>query len=697
MKRIFRPLILLVLISVCLPFSGAAQTKPSVPQKKQPNIIFILTDDLGYGDLGVFFQKQRQTRKDRSEPWAYTPNLDKMAAQGAVLAHHYAGAPVCAPSRASILLGLSQGHANVRDNQFDKALEDNHTMASVLKKAGYATAAVGKWGLQGKNKNWPGHPLNRGFDYYLGYIRHGDGHEHYPKEGVYRGAKEVYQNRTEIAATLDKCYTADLWTAASKKWIIDQAKGKENPFFLYLAYDTPHAVLELPTQAYPAGGGLKGGLQWTGKPGQMINTASGTVDSWTHPDYAHATYDHDKNPATPEIAWPDVYKRYATSVRRIDDAIGDLLQLLKDLKIDENTLVVFSSDNGPSLESYLGKKDNNPDFFNSFGPFDGVKRDVWEGGVRMPALAWWPGHIPANTVVKTPNASHDWLPTFTHAAGVPAPARTDGVSLLPSLTGKGNQQESLVYVEYENNGSTPTLAEFHPAHQKRKRGQMQLIRLGDYVGVRYDIKAHSNDFEIYNVVKDPQEVNNLAKAPGMEKLQQQMKDKVLQARRPDPEAPRPYDQELMPAVVATKTKPGLSWKAFAGDFLWVPEITSLQATATGQTPQPMGDVGKPNQNLLFFQGYINAPADGTYTFYLTTDGGALLRLHEATVLDADYGYKVGQEIKGELHLKAGLHPVRLYYTRQPGSTAGLDLQWSGPGISKSKLPASVFFQDAPAL
>ncbi len=125
----------------------------------------------------------------------------------------------------------------------------------------------------------------------------------------------------------------------------------------------------------------------------MINTASGTPDSYIHPDYANATYDHDKNQATPEVAWPDVYRRYATLCRRIDDGVGDIMQLLKDLKIDQNTLVVFTSDNGPSIESYL-KEDYEPVFFNSFGPFDGIKRDVWEGGVRMPTLVQWPGTVP---------------------------------------------------------------------------------------------------------------------------------------------------------------------------------------------------------------------------------------------------------------------------------------------------------------
>ncbi|WKX78367.1 sulfatase-like hydrolase/transferase [Zobellia laminariae] len=143
-----------------------------------------------------------------------------------------------------------------------------------MQRAGYKTAAIGKWGLQGSSKwsengdSWPAHPNNRGFDYYYGYIRHRDGHEHYPVEGVYRGKKEVYENKNEVSKGLDKCYTGDLWTAVAKKWIVKQVKDKKEsePFFMYLAFDTPHAVLELATQAYPEGGGLNGGLQWVGKP-----------------------------------------------------------------------------------------------------------------------------------------------------------------------------------------------------------------------------------------------------------------------------------------------------------------------------------------------------------------------------------------------------------------------------------------------
>lgn len=671
----------------------------TVPNQEgqQPNIIFILTDDLGYGDLGVFFQNQLAISKGTGHPREFTPNLDRMAAEGALLPQQYSPAPVCAPSRASLLLGRSQGHSNVRDNQFDKALDNNHTLGSVLQKAGYTTAAIGKWGLQGKDDkgpNWTAHPLNRGFDYFLGYIRHRDGHEHYPKEGVYRGSKEVYENRTNIAQDLDKCYTTDLWTAAAKRWIIDYQKSNhgQNPFFMYLAYDTPHAVLELPTQAYPEGGGLKGGLQWLGKPGQMINTASGEVDSWMHPDYATATYDDDKIAATPQKPWPDIYKRYATDTRRIDDAVGDILQLLKDLDLDENTMVVFTSDNGPSIESYIDGEPIVPTFFKSFGPFDGIKRDCWEGGLRMPSIARWPKHIPAGNVVETPSIFYDWMPTFTNMAGLPAPAVSDGVSLLPSLLKKGNQPESQIYVEYFESGSTPEFEDFAADHRGRRRNQMQMVRLGDFVGVRYDIKSQNDNFEIYDVVKDPQQLKNLAGTSTMISLQQKMKDKVLRSRMPNATAPRPYDNVPVPAVDGVTTKNGVLWKGYVGEFPWVPEVSTLTPTEIGMVDYPNGNVGKAKSGgALYFEGYMRIPREGEYSFFIKTNTTALLKIHNATVIDADYEYFSNTVKTGTISLKAGLHPFRLYLTSPQKGNPMLELEWSGPGLEKEKMPATVFF------
>lgn len=694
-------------------------TNAQKQQKEQPNIILILVDDQGYGDIGVFWQNQRAKK---GLPHERSPYLDQMAANGAMLTQHYCAAPVCAPSRASLLLGVSQGHANVRDNQFDKALADNYTMPSTLRKLGYSTVAVGKYGLQGSKRwaedgaEWPARPRNRGFDDFLGYMRHSDGHEHYPKEGLYRGKKQVWFNGKNIADELDKCYTADLWTAYAKHWIVkhEEGKDKNKPFFMYLAYDTPHAVDELPTQQYPSGGGLKGGIQWIGDPGHFINTASGTPDSYINPDYAHATYDDDHDPSTPEVAWPETYKRYATANRRIDYAVGDIVQLLKDLKIDSNTLIVYTSDNGPSIETYLGKEQqweaaHLPTFFGSYGPFDGIKRDDWEGGIRMPTIAWWPGHIPEGKVVTNPSINYDWAPTFIDAAGSVAPARMDGVSLLPSLTGKGKQRPSLIYVEYYQQGRTPSFKDFAPNHRGRRRNQMQNIRLGDFVGVRYDIKSSSDSFEIYNVVKDPQQRLNLALSPRkkvrvkkqkpfnenvhdkmrVQELNDYMKKRVLQVRLPNSTIPRPYDSTLIPSVNA-KTTSGVGWRFYAGDFPWIPQVAVLAENNSGTTALPKANVVRGDKKgTLFFFGYIRVPEDGAYTFYLKTASPAFLKIHDIQTIDADHGYQAGTEKKTTLFLKAGLHPFRLYYYHKKGS-ALLDFQWSGPGITKQKIAEKYF-------
>ena len=688
-------------------FLIALSAATAFAQTPKPNIVFILVDDLGWGDLGVFYQNARLASGNHAAH--LTPNLDALATEGARLTHHYCAAPVCAPSRASILTGVHQGHANVRDNQFDKALEDNHTLASVLRRAGYSTTAIGKWGLGGGGEragadtiepNWPAHPLNRGFDSYFGYIHHIDGHEHYPKEAPYfaakakaRGPIRVWDNRTDIADQLDKCYTTDLFTARAKKWITEHAGASPSrPFFMYLAFDTPHAVLELPTQAYPVGGGLKGGVQWLGQRSHMINTASGEVDSWTHPDYASATYEDDQNPGTPEKRWPDVYRRYATCIRRIDDCVGDLMQLLKDLHLDDNTLVVFTSDNGPSIESYLPVS-ITPEFFSSYGPFDGIKRDCWEGGLRVPAIVRWLGHIPGGRVVDRPSASWDWLPTFADAAGLPAPARADGVSLLPVLSGAGGQRDrGFLYFEYQQNGRTPDFRGFEPGHRNRLRNQMQAVRIGDLIGVRYDVKTARDDFEIYNVVTDAKEAHNLGADPAYVALQREWKDKVVQARRPDAGAPRPYDAEFVPAIASIlPTTAGVEWRYYEGRFPWVPDLEALSPVATGTSVHPDVAVRKRDGDFgLLFTGCVAVPTDGEYTFTLRTDTGAVLRLHEATLIDADYGYASGTQRSATVKLKTGLHPFRLFYARADHRAPALELTWAGPGFAQQPVAAGVF-------
>ena len=720
-----------ILATTCLLFIMIAMLKVAVAQSssQKPNIIFIISDDQGYGDLGAFFQNSRAKLHDKSKPVELTPHLDKLANEGVMLSQYYCPAPICAPSRASLLLGVSQGHANVRDNQFDKALEDNYTMASTLRTLGYSTVAIGKWGLQGNDKydingyQWPAHPLKRGFDYYFGYMRHSDGHEHYPKEAIYRkywaeNGKGVWNNYTNITQDLDKCYTADLWTAMAKKYIVDhvRVKKKKNPFFLYLAFDTPHAVQELPTQKYPTGGGLTGGLQWIGRKGQYINTATGTPDSYVYPEYSAATYDHDHDASTPEIPRPDIYKRYATANRRIDDAVGDIVQLLRDLKIESNTIIVYTSDNGPSKESYLpneNEQPNKPTFFSSYGPFEGIKGDTWEGGVRLPAIVWAPRRLPQGLNVSAPAIGYDWAPTFIEWAGAQPPERMDGRSLAPTLTGKSSFARS-VYIEYKNDEPTPEYREFSALRRGRMRNQMQWIRVGDYVGVRYNIQSADDNFEIYNVVNDPAQHSNLAektssvlKIPAgnqtkavdqeitVSTFQLYLKAKALQMRRSNASAPRPYDSVLIPPVENEKLAPGLNWKSYQGSFSWIPQIENLVPVATGISNVPDINTAQSNVNTLsVFTGYISVPTNGEYTFYMSCDAKAFLRIHDIQVIDEDFGYPGNVLRSTNLFLKGGLHPFQLsYYRSKENGPPFLKLDWSGPGLPRQRVQKAAFFRD----
>lgn len=656
----------------------------------KPNIVFILCDDLGYGDVGVFYQNQRAAKKDRSVPFFTTPQLDQMAGQGMMLTQHYCGAPVCAPSRASLLTGLTQGHANIRDNQFDRALADTHTLGTVLQEAGYATAAIGKWGLQGKPTNkeeakrtgkpgtskksgdvtfpdWVAYPTKRGFDHYYGYVRHKDGHFHYPKED----GREVWENESEVSENLDLCYTTDLFTARAKKWIIDQTRQhKDQPFFLYLAYDTPHAVLQNPPSAYPDGGGLKGGIQWTGKPHAMINTAKGRMDAWMHPDLIKATWDHDQDPSTKEEAWPEAQKRYANGVRRIDDSVGDLLTLLSDLKIADNTIVVFTSDNGPSKESYLKKDPYDPNFFHGFGPFEGIKRDTLEGGLREPTIVYWPNHISAASVNAEPSGHWDWLATFADVAGIAAPAASDGVSLLPALTGQGNRNEGILYTEYFNNGKIPQYPEFAASHRGKKRGQMQAVFVDGYKGLRYNVKSADQDFEIYDLSKDPKETRNLAKTPEFKKLQKAMKARALQCRMPSANARRPYDNALTPPYPGTPaTQPGLTWKSYQGEWPWMPDFRALTADQEGSSPtlDPSAITTKGSCGICF-EGFLLIPADGKYTFKVSSNDESMLFVHDKRVID-EARSPTRKAKSSTIPLKAGWHPLRLLHRQTESSPA----------------------------
>lgn len=649
---------------------GNAQAK-----HHQPNIIFVLVDDLGWGDLGILYQNSREENRRHA-----TPMLDKFAAEGMQLRQHYCPAPVCAPSRASLLSGRHQGHEPVRDNQFDKALADSHTLGTVLQAAGYKTAMVGKYGLPGGDRDkydfneWTAYPTKRGFDEFFGYVKHRDGHTQYPAHDYPRGdselhrtGKPIFHGDKKLFEELEGAYTTDLFTAFAKNWIVEHRENNpEQPFFLYLSHSTPHAALHIPTGPYPEGGGLKGGVQWIGQPGNMINTTDdGPIDSWIHPDYANQT-------------WTEVEKRLATMVRRIDSTMGDLVQTLKDLNIDQDTLVVFTSDNGPHEESYLEGLEYRANSFDSYGPFQGIKRDILEGGIRMPTLVRWPNQVPASAINQTPSQFHDWLPTLAQTAGLVSPAITDGVSLLPYLTGKGIPRESTIYIEYFNSQDTPAYPEFSAAYRGNPRQQQQVVFVDGYKGKRVDIQSHEDDFQIFDLDKDPRELENLAgTSEYFTELAQRMKDRVLQIRMPEKSAPRPYDKAPVPGIKTGEFNGHIQWSVYEGDFPWVPQTVDLTPVKTGASKEiDLGVRTRDDAIVVEYKGYLNIATTGTYTFNVNSDSGAILRVHEAVVVDNESVIEGKRVTKGNMLLEKGIHPFTLTYWRTDQGKPSLKFTYS---------------------
>lgn len=652
--------------------------------ESRPNIIFVLTDDLGYGDVGVLHQNARRAA---GKPAIHTPNLDSMAARGATMTRHYAPSPVCAPTRASLLLGVHQGHANIRNNQFDQTLADNHTLGTLMREAGYSTAVIGKWGLQGPGapEEQPSHPLRRGFDYFLGASAHLTGHFHYAE--LMQGQRDnqgrpcaLYEGFEDITSIADKAYSTDLFTARAKQWIMDEnASDPDKPFFLYLSITAPHAQLNVPTVPYPEGGGVDGGVQWLGEPHRLINTAEGEIDTWIHPDYA----DQD---------WDDVHKRHATMVRRIDDAMGDLIHLLEDLEILDNTIIVFTSDNGPHAEAgRRGRYRQDPRFFQTYANMDGIKRDLWEAGIRVPTFVLWPDGVDAGVEIDDVSQFHDWMPTFAEMAGIPAPARSDGVSLLPTLTGQGEQQEGVMYVEYFHRSRSPGYEDVELDRRGTRRHQMQVVYVNGLKGIRKDINGHEDDFLIFDTLNDPKETSNLCGQPSVPS-QQDFKNRVLQVRRIEDSASRPYDSAPIPSVQVVGTTSGLTWSAYESSVGWVPSFDGESPRAHGIGNAPELGVANIDQNLgMIFTGYIEVQTTGEYIFHLATSGRAFVRLHDTQLIDADFGYEPSSSrSSGPILLEAGRHPIRIFYSQADAAEQSLLIEWEGPQNERGPVPAAAW-------
>ena len=424
----------------------AQQTTSQAPPPGRPNIILIQADDLGWGDLSVYGQQKFRT-----------PTLDRLAAEGTRFTQYYSGSTVCAPSRAALMTGLHTGHARVRGNG-DIPLEDaDLTMAEHFKAHGYRTALIGKWGLG--DADTPGRPERQGFDEAFGYLRHPHPHRQY--------TDRLWKNGQWIDVSTSD-YTSDLFTKAALD-VVDRAD--RTPFFLYLAYPVPHAELRAPDDSI---------AEFRGRfPETPFVNAKADATTPVPPYSQSGGY---RSQPTPRAA-------FAGMITRMDRDIGRLLERLRERGLDRDTIVLFTSDNGPHREGGA-----DPDFFDSNGPLRGIKRDLNEGGIRVPMLVRWPSHVAAGRVSDAVWAHWDVLPTLSALAGIPLPARIDGVDMSPAVAqGRGTLaprvQERTLYWE------------FH------ERGFQRAARQGKWKAVWL---APDQPLELYDVVADVSETRNLA-------------------------------------------------------------------------------------------------------------------------------------------------------------------------------------------
>lgn len=436
----------------------------------QPNIIYIMADDMGYGDVGVYGQEKIKT-----------PNIDKLAGDGMRFTQHYAGATVCGPSRASLLTGLHGGHSPIRGNPgwtnsggvVDLKPEDV-TIAQMLKSTGYNTAAIGKWGLsetkETSGDDWlSAMPLQQGFDYFFGLKGHRAAHYYYwhrlfENNTPFELKNNDYMNNKGV-------YTHDLFTDKAIDYVKKQ--DSEKPFFLYLAYTIPHLALTVPEES-------KEQYLDLGWPKRMMNTKG-----------------HYRNDAEGNIT-------YAGMVSRMDRDIGKLMKTLKEQGLDDNTLVIFTSDNGHEFDR---------GFFNSNGPLKGSKRDLYEGGIRIPFIARWPGKIKENTSSDHISAFWDMMPTFCDLAGANKCPTTDGISMKKSFFSQSGQQKH-EYLYWEFNES---------------RGPLQALRNDNWKLV----KRYKKPIELYDLSKDIGESNNIA--ANFPEIVDELSAKVDSARTYHPE------------------------------------------------------------------------------------------------------------------------------------------------------------------
>lgn len=466
----------LTLFGMLAATAGIAQAQQA-KQPRQPNIIFIYADDLGVGEIGAYGQQKIKT-----------PHLDRLAREGVQFNQFYTSTPVCAPARCMLMTGRHGGHSYIRGNYelggFSDSLEGGQmplpegtvTVAKMLQQAGYATGAIGKWGL---GMHYSTGSLNKqGFDYFYGYLDQKQAHNFYPSHLWENSRWDTLNNppiyvhkRLDPATATDedfdyfkgKEYAVDAMTGKAVRFI---SENKSKPFFLYLPYTIPHVSLQAPDAAV---------RQYIGQFPEK-------------PYYGQQSYAAAKYPLS----------TYAAMITYLDAQVGIIMEQVKKLGLDENTVIMFSSDNGATFNGGVDAK-----FFNSVSGLRGLKMDVYEGGIREPFIARWPGKIPAGTKTDFVGVQYDMMATFAAIAGIAAP-ENDGVSLLPEMTGQRGKQAQRPYIYFE-----------YP----EKGGQLA-IRMGKWKGVKTGLKKDLHKpWELYDLSADPSETRNVA-AQHPELLQQ---------------------------------------------------------------------------------------------------------------------------------------------------------------------------------
>jgi arylsulfatase A-like enzyme len=406
-------------------------------QIQKPNIIYILADDLGYGDLSCYGQKKFKT-----------PNIDRLAAEGIRFTQHYSGSTVCAPSRCALMTGLHTGHAQIRGNrevmpEGQAAMKAGTvTIPTILRKAGYISGMFGKWGLGS-----PGSESDPTvfFDEFYGYNCQREAHTYYPHHLWHNNKKLILDGKT---------YSHDLIMKAAFSFI---RKNQDRPFFCYLPVTIPHASMHAPPQLH-------------NKYRNLVPQFEDTVGHYSGPDVI--------NPVA----------AFAAMVEHLDYGVGQIMRLLKELDIDDNTIVIFTSDNGPHHEG-----GHDPDFWNSNGRLRGNKRDLYEGGIRVPMIVRWPGRVQPGTTSDHVSAFWDILPTFCEIAEIHTPDDIDGISLLPTLLRKDQINHDYLYWEFT------------------EQGGKQAIRKGNYKAIKLNVLENPDaEILLYNLKNDLKESKNIA-------------------------------------------------------------------------------------------------------------------------------------------------------------------------------------------